>query len=166
MKNIHMSTKTNKRKYNQFQKKKGGTIKKRTRNGGMENTPNIAQYDITWSNAPIIMASLFPYPLNDRSSDVVVPSLNSTRDRCLLIVMLSKVALVCKIRKEETSGALDRGQMQCRCRVKGHSLFVPRRRWKQVGANFQDTKAAENLKAYLQRFCEGYYAGIADVVFR
>ena len=33
-----------------------------------------------------------------------------------------------------------------------------------MGANFQDTKAAEKLKAYLQSFCEGYYAGIADVV--
>ena len=30
--------------------------------------------------------------------------------------------------------------------------------------DFQDTKAAEKLKAYLQSFCEGYYAGIADVV--
>ena len=33
-----------------------------------------------------------------------------------------------------------------------------------MGANFQDTKAAEKLKAYLQSFCEGYYAGIADFV--
>jgi hypothetical protein len=33
-----------------------------------------------------------------------------------------------------------------------------------VGANCQDSKDAKKLKAYLQSFCEGYYAGIADVV--
>ena len=33
-----------------------------------------------------------------------------------------------------------------------------------MGGHFQDTKAAEELIPYLQGFCEGCCAGIADVV--
>ena len=38
------------------------------------------------------------------------------------------------------------------------------RRWQQVVGHFQDTKAAEELKPYLQAFCEGCYAGIANFI--
>ena len=31
-------------------------------------------------------------------------------------------------------------------------------------ASCQDTKAAEELKPYLQGFCEGCYAGIANII--
>ena len=33
-----------------------------------------------------------------------------------------------------------------------------------MGGHFQDAKAAEELKPYLQAFCEGCCAGIANVV--
>ncbi len=36
------------------------------------------------------------------------------------------------------------------------------RRWQHVVGRFQDTKAAEELKPYLQGFCEGCCAGIAN----
>jgi len=38
------------------------------------------------------------------------------------------------------------------------------RRWQHVNGPFQDTKAAGELKPYLQGFCEGCYAGIANFV--
>jgi len=38
------------------------------------------------------------------------------------------------------------------------------RRWQHVNGHFQDTKAAEELKPYLQGFCEGCCAGIANIV--
>ena len=38
------------------------------------------------------------------------------------------------------------------------------RRWQHVVGHFQDTKAAEELKPYLQSFCEGCCAGIANFV--
>jgi hypothetical protein len=38
------------------------------------------------------------------------------------------------------------------------------RRSQHVGANFQDTKAADALKPHLQGFCEGCCAGIANFV--
>ena len=34
-----------------------------------------------------------------------------------------------------------------------------------MNGHFQDTKAAEELKPYLQAFCEGCYAGISNIVF-
>ncbi len=38
------------------------------------------------------------------------------------------------------------------------------RRWQHVNGHFQDTKAAEELIPYLQGFCEGCCAGIANIV--
>ena len=38
------------------------------------------------------------------------------------------------------------------------------RRWQHLNGHFQDTKAAEELKPYLQSFCEGYYADMANIV--
>ena len=38
------------------------------------------------------------------------------------------------------------------------------RRWQHVNGHFQDTKAAVELKPYLQGFCEVYCAGIANFV--
>ena len=38
------------------------------------------------------------------------------------------------------------------------------RRWQHVNGHFQDTEAADAPKPYLQGFCEGCCAGIADVV--
>jgi hypothetical protein len=38
------------------------------------------------------------------------------------------------------------------------------RRWQHLNGHFQDTKAAEELKPYLQGFCEGCCAGIANLV--
>ena len=38
------------------------------------------------------------------------------------------------------------------------------RRWQHVNGHFQDTKAAEELKPYLQGFCKVCCAGIADSV--
>jgi len=34
------------------------------------------------------------------------------------------------------------------------------RRWQHVNGHIQDTKAAEELKAYLQGFCEGCCANV------
>ena len=38
------------------------------------------------------------------------------------------------------------------------------RRWQHVNGHFQDTKAAVELEPYLQGFCEGCCACIADSV--
>ena len=40
------------------------------------------------------------------------------------------------------------------------------RRWQHADGHFQDTKAAVELKPYLQGFCEGCCAGITNVVPR
>ena len=38
------------------------------------------------------------------------------------------------------------------------------RRWQHLNGHFQDTKAAKELKPYLQGFCKGCCAGIANLV--
>ena len=83
-----MSTKTNKRKYNQFQKKKGGTIKKRTRNGGMEKTPNKAKL-VKKKPRLVVIDDDVNYDLSDKPDDTKT-SLKIPGDEQIVVDMVTE----------------------------------------------------------------------------